>query len=128
MTIHLQASNQQEITQFFELLSPSIATQLQEAKTSNEYHAIFELDFAALQQRIQRQRNKQDVTVNKNLIGVIGLYRASGTSFQGIADKMNEEGYRNSRGLLLNKTQVRRLHQQYLEEVSTTIKRASNKS
>ena len=125
MTIHLQASNQQEITQFFELLSPSIATSLQESETSNEYHATFELDFAALQQRIEQRRRKQDTTVNKNLIGVIGLYRASGNSFQAIADKMNNEGYRNSRGRLLNKTQVRRLHQQYLEEVASVAKRKS---
>lgn len=125
MTIHLQASNQQEISQFFDLLSPSIATRLQESKTSNQYHATFELDFAALQQRIEQRRQKQDTTINKNLIGVIGLYRASGNSFQAIADKMNDEGYRNSRGRLLNKTQVRRLHQQYLKEAASMAKRKS---
>ena len=128
MTIHLQAKTQKEITQFFELLSPSIATSLKESKTHNQYHTTFELDFAALQQRIERRNRKQDTTVNKNLIGVIGLYRAAGNSFQAIADKMNGEGYRNSRGLLLNKTQVRRLHQQYLEEVANKVKGTTNKS
>ena len=123
MTIHLQAKTQKEIAQFFELLSPSIATSLKESKTNNQYHTIFELDFAALQQRIEQRRKKQDITINKNLIGVIGLYRVSGNSFQVIADKMNNEGYRNSRGRLLNKTQVRRLHQQYLEEVASVAKR-----
>ena len=130
MKVHLISNRgEEEIDLFFELLSKDIAINKSQftKEADGEGHAIFDLDFKKLQKTVSNRRKnvtlKQNLSVNKTLIARIGLYRKNGLSFQKIADKLNAEGFLNSRKNKLNRMQVIRLHDKYLIEEKTKLKK-----
>ena len=124
MIVHIESKDQEEIQLFFDLLSKSIAIELETFEAKGKHNAMFKLNFKKLQQLVTNQTNvtKQDVNINSTLIGVIGLYRSQGQTFQEIAKRMNKEGYKNSRNNALNKMQVSRLYKKYQEEAKAKLK------
>ena len=129
MQVHIQSDNEEEIKLFFSLLSESIAIELETFEAKGKHNAMFQLDFRELQKLVTNQTNvtKQDININSTLIGVIGLYRSQGQTFEEIAERMNKEGYRNSRNNKLNKMQVNRLYKKYQEEVKAKLKKGQKK-
>ena len=116
MTLHLQSNDERDIELFFELLSPNIAIGLNQFEVNSTKNATFRMNFRELQKCVTNPKNvtpilpKQDLSVNADLVEVIAAHRKAGLSFQEIAYRMNKEGYRNSRGNMLNKMQVSRLY------------------
>lgn len=128
MKVHLISNKKDEIELFFTLLSKTIAiNKTQFTKDDGEVHAIFDMDFKKLQRTVTNKRKKvtlkQDLSVNAKLAARVGLYRSNGLSFQKIADKMNREGFRNSRKNKLNKMQVQRFYKEYQKEVKSELKK-----
>jgi len=127
--ITLQSKDKRDLELFFDILDPSIAKGLKqwESDKVNEtgdkhkvHTSIFSLDFKALRKYLKEKRvevevevevlkKKQDLSKNKALIEKIKEYREKGFSFSKIADEMNMEGLRNSRGNRFNKMTVSRL-------------------
>lgn len=62
-----------------------------------------------LEKEILKVQPKQDLSINTRLVNEIEIYREMGDSYQQIADKLNADGYTNSRGNKLNSMQVKRL-------------------
>jgi len=134
--IKIQSKSKADIELFFELV-PDVATKKSSAKpfeVKGVYTSLFEVDFKGLQKNVTNKKKnknvtkkkkvlKQDTKKNVKLSGVVGLYRTSGLSYQKIADKMNKEGYTNSRGAKIDKQQVFRLYQKYQEEEIKLIKK-----
>lgn len=122
--IKIESTDKRDIDLFFQLL-PSVGIGVQRFSQKGNNVAMFQLDFKKLHQLVTNQRNitKQDTSINTSLISIVGLYRNSGMTFQEIGDKMNEEGYTNSRGNQLNKMQVNRLYKKYEEEQKKLLKK-----
>jgi len=81
----------------------------------NDFNTL-SIENEALKKEIEELNNqlikaspKQNLEVNKLLISAIQMYRMRGMSFQKIANKLNEDNYKNSRGNPLNSMQVKRL-------------------
>lgn len=112
MVIHANSKNRKEIEALLNLIPKRLFTKLTTFKKGNGLHCLrCEINLDGLEKAVNAK--KQDLKINTNLVGVIGIYRNAGMSFQDIANKMNEEGYTNSRGNALNKMQVSRLYKQY---------------
>jgi len=138
--IKIQSKDKADIELFLELV-PNVATKKSNTEpfeVKGVYTSLFEVDFKALHKNVtfKRKKNnkknnvtkkkkvlKQDNKKNVKLSGVVGLYRTSGLSYQKIADKMNKEGYTNSRGSKIDKQQVFRLYQKYQQEEIKLLKR-----
>ena len=88
---------------------------------------MFTIDYRQLQKVVtngnKNVTKKQDLSVNKSLIARVGLYRNKGLSYQKIADKLNNEGFRTSRRNKLNRMQVMRLYKQYQDEGKKLLKK-----
>lgn len=67
------------------------------------------------------QQPKQDKSKNVELVGLVGLYKSNGLSYQKIADKLNMDGYTNSRNNQFNKMQIKRLYDLYLKEQASLL-------
>jgi len=74
----------------------------------------------ALKKELLQKGPKQDLSVNKELVVAIRVYRQNGHTFQQIADRLNERNFRNSRGNKLNSMQVKRLFDKHQKELSKT--------
>lgn len=106
---------------------------LKEEKVTNQKNVTDKKELGAMEQElkeeIQRLNNiiedlkkpKQDKSKNAQLIALVGLYKNSGLSYQKTADKLNNEGYTNSRNNPLNKMQVKRLYDLYLKEQTVLL-------
>lgn len=129
--IRIQSESKSDIELFFDLVE-GVATKGSDTKPfegGGVYTSVFEVDFKALHKNVTNKKKrkkkkvtkknkvlKQDNKKNVKLSGIVGLYRSRGMSYQKIADKMNEEGYTNSRNLKIGKQQVFRLYEQYKQE------------
>lgn len=111
--ITIQSTDERDIDLFFTLLGDKVGTEKKQWKNKRTHTCIFRLDFRELQKNVTNKKDnvtkKQNLSINKDLISRIELYRGNGLSFQRIADKMNAQGFKNSRGNKLNKMQVSRL-------------------
>ncbi len=133
--IRIQSDDKESIDLFFELLGKGIVAKGSDSESfegGGVHTAIFKLDFRGLQKVVKKRKKikktrsrvfKQDVRKNVKLSGVVGLYRSRGMSFQKISDKMNADGYTNSRGLKMNRQQVYRLYEKYKKEEIELLKK-----
>jgi len=125
MKVHIQSSDPAEIDLFFRLLSKKVAIEETSFEAKGEQHSLFLMDFKELQKCVTIKRKnvtlKQNLEVNPELIANIGLLRASGLSFQKVANKLNDRGFKNSRGNKLNRMQVIRLHKKYESEAKDKL-------
>ena len=138
--IRIQSDDKESIDLFFELLGKGIVAKGSDSESfegGGVHTAIFKLDFKGLQKAVtikkkrktknvtkpQKRPLKQDNKKNVKLTGVVGLYRSRGMSYQKIADKMNDDGYTNSRGLAICKQQVYRLYEKYKKEEIKLLKK-----
>jgi len=137
-TIKIQSNSKEDIDLFFELLggeSISASPDCKPFEVKGTWTSLFEIDFKALHKNvtIKNKKNKnvtkrkrvlkQDTSKNPHLIGVAGLYASSGLSMAKIAEKMNKEGYKNSRGNEINKEQVQRWLKKYRDEEAKLLKK-----
>lgn len=60
---------------------------------------------------------------NRELVGIVGLYRCGGLTYKAIAEKLNLEGRTNSLGRPLNSSTVYRLHKKYQQEQQQLLKK-----
>jgi len=136
-TIKIQSDSKADIDLFFELLGGQNISRSPDAspfEVKGTWTSLFELDFKALQKNvtIKNKKNKnvtnrkrivkQDISKNSYLSATAGLYASSGLSMQKVADKMNKEGHKNSRGNKINKEQVQRWLKKYRAEEAKLLK------
>lgn len=123
--ITIQSADKRDIDLFFDLIGERVGKRLQRFEAKGTHTAMFEIDFRELQKIVtngnENVTKKQDLSKNSNLCAVVGLYRKSGLSFQKIADKLNAEGYTNSRNRKFNKMQVSRLYDKYMQETKKEL-------
>ena len=128
MNVKIQSNLKNDLELYFRLL-PNVAIGVQEFEQDGTHTAMFTIDFKELHKVVTKKENvtitpnKQDLSVNANLVGLVGLYRNNGTSFQKIADRLNKDGYKTSRGGKLNKMQVSRLYEKYLKESNKKLEK-----
>ena len=75
----------------------------------------------ALKKELSKNGPKQDLSINKELVVAIQIYRQNGQTFQQIADRLNERSFRNSRGNKLNSMQVKRLFDKHQKEIKKRL-------
>lgn len=132
--IKIQSERKGDIELFFDLLDKSIVAKESDGEpffAGGTYTSIFELDFKALQKIVTFKKNiknvtkvvKQDNSKNVALSAVAGLYASNGMVMEKIAEKMNADGYTNSRGRKINKQQVFRLLKKYRKEEAKLLNR-----
>jgi len=135
--IKIESKSKADIDLFFELLGGENISRSPDAspfEVKGTWTSLFELDFKALQKNvtIKNKKNKnvtkrkrvvkQDISRNSYLAATAGLYASSGMSMQKIADKMNKDGHKNSRGNKINKEQVQRWLKKYRAEEAKLLK------
>lgn len=74
------------------------------------------LENKQIKERLKNYSPKQDLKINEGLKQSITSFRKEGMSFQKIANYLNEEGFKNSRGSVLNSMLVSRLYKKSLLE------------
>jgi len=121
--VTVQSKDKRDIELFFDLLGDNVGKGVKAWEHDGKHTSMFVFDFRALQKNLKSKRvneevkivevevlkKKQDLTKNKELEKNIKKYRRKGLSFGKIADKMNAEGFRSSRGNKLNRMTVYRL-------------------
>ena len=138
-TIRIQSKSKEDIELFFDLTGKGVASKGSDTEAfymKGVYTSIFELDFRGLQKIVTNKKNKklknvtkrnkplkQDIKKNVSLSALVGLYYSTGMSMQKIAEKMNKEGHKNSRGNEINKQQVFRLLKKYQAEETKLLKK-----
>ena len=136
--IKIQSESKADIDLFFELLGGENISRSPDCspfEVKGTWTSLFELDFKALQKNVtirnKKKKNvtkkkrliKQDISKNSFLSATAGLYASGGMSMQKIADKMNKEGHKNSRGNKINKEQVQRWLKKYRAEEAKLMKK-----
>lgn len=111
--ITIQSTKKADLDLFFQLLGDRVGRGKQEWDKDGNHTCMFTLNFKELQRVVTNAKGnvtkKQDLSINKELIKRVKRYRKSGLSFQKVADKLNSEGFKNSRGNKLNRMQVCRM-------------------
>jgi len=130
--VRVQSEKKEDIDLYLELLSGS-AKKINRFDVEGLYTATFRVDFRALHKIVTNKSNvtnikgkvkKQDTSINKELSALVGLYKSNGKSLQVIADKLNKDGFTNSRGNKINKEQVNRLYKKYKAEAEKGLKKS----
>lgn len=125
--ITIQSKDSRDIDLFFTLLGDRVGKGKKQFENDGTHTCMFTIDYRQLQKVVtngnKNVTKKQDLSVNKSLIARVGLYRNKGLSYQKIADKLNNEGFRTSRRNKLNRMQVMRLYKQYQDEGKKLLKK-----